>query len=231
MLEKLSQQQIEKFDKFAEILQRENERLNLTRILDAHQIKVRHFEDSLVILDKLKEIEANCQTTPKLVDIGSGAGFPGLALAIALPHWPIVSIEATGKKAQFQQLTTKELALDNVQVVHGRAEILGQNKNYRQKFDVATTRAVGSLAMIAELTVPMLKIGGDFIAWKGPKVEAELCKGQERLTILGTNKLSQQKYTLPGDNQESDYRIIHATKISDTPQKYPREFKIIKQKS
>lgn len=231
MLEKLSQQQAEKFNKLAEILQRENEKLNLTRISDVDHIKIRHFEDSLIILDRLKEIEADCQSNPKLVDVGSGAGFPALALAIALPSWWIVSIEATGKKAEFQQMAVKELALDNIQIVHSRAEILGQDRSYRQKFDVATTRAVGSLAMIAELTVPMLKIGGKFFAWKGPKVETELENGQKRLTALGTNQLSQQKYTLPNDSQESSYRIIQATKICNTPQQYPREFSVIKQES
>ncbi len=230
MLEKLSPEQIEKFNKFVEILQRENEKLNLTRILNTDEIKVRHFEDSLIISDRLKDIQTRCQTSPKLVDIGSGAGFPALALAIVLPGWQIVSIEATGKKAEFQQMVAKELALDNTKIVHGRAEILGQNKEYRQKFDVATTRAVGHLAIIAELAVPMLKIGGEFFAWKGPKVETELDKGQKKLTTLGCNQLRQEKYILPNDEQESDYRLIQATKISNTPEQHPREFKIIKQK-
>ena len=230
-LETFSPEHLKKFELFAEILQQENKRLNLTRITETCEIRSKHFEDSLVALPLLKEVEVNSNTSCSLVDIGSGAGFPSLALAIALPHWSIVSIEATGKKADFQLKVAAELDLSNVEVYKGRAEDLGNEFDFRQSFDVATSRALGNLALIAELAMPLVKVGGRFIAWKGPKLIEELEMGSKALKILGSGKITQIPYALPAqDPDQSNYRLLEVIKEKNTPGQYPRPFKDIKAK-
>ncbi|MHC4637316.1 MAG: 16S rRNA (guanine(527)-N(7))-methyltransferase RsmG [Planctomycetota bacterium] len=229
MLETLSAQQQKKFETFASLLIEAAKTTNLTSIKEPDQIISRHFEDSLIVLHRLRQVQQILPSKPFLVDIGSGAGLPALALAVTLPDWHITSIEATGKKAEFQLLVTKELNLQNVRILNARAEDIAHDPEYREKFDVTVTRAIGSLAMIAEFSVPLLRVGGIFLAWKGPKVESELKKGQNILTKLGCEKLKQSNYNLP--TLEGDFRIIEAEKIKPTPQKYPREFKTIKKNS
>jgi len=226
MLEKLSKEQKAKFDRLAEMLIVANRRVNLTRIAEPGEIRVRHFEDSLIILDRLREIEAAGRGTCSLADIGSGAGFPALALSIALPGWEVVSIEATGKKCDFQREAARELGLGNVEVIKGRAEELGRGERMRERFDAVTSRAVGSLAVNVELSLPLLKVGGKFFAWKGPKVDEELEEGKEMLEKLGAGEVVMWKYQLPG--AEGDFRIVEAAKTKKTPRQYPREFKVMK---
>ena len=224
MLDSLTDEQRGRFEKLGEMLIKANRRMNLTRISGAEEIRVRHFEDSLVILGRLDEIAGGGRC--RLADIGSGAGFPGLAIAIARPGWEVVSIEATGKKCEFQRAAVRELGLGNVEVIKGRAEELGRDERMREKFDAVTSRAVGSLAVNAELGVPLLKVGGRFFAWKGPKVEREWEKGRRMLERLGAGEAEMWGYELPG--LEGDFRIVEAVKVRETPRGYPREFKAIK---
>ena len=219
----------EKLDLLCKLLIEENSKYNLTRIVDPEQIAIRHFEDSLVVLELLESIGEKQNYRPKLIDIGSGAGFPSLALAVMLDDWDFVSLEATGKKVNFQQLAAKELGLDNFTAINGRAEDLAHDYKYRQKFNVATARAVGHLAMIAELAVPFLNTGGMFLAWKGPKVVDELPKASSIITKMGAVIDDQIPYTLPDENDEDiEYCIVKTVKKSSTPSLYPRQFGIIK---
>ncbi len=227
MLERLTEEQRGRFERLAEMLVEANRRVNLTRIVEAGQIRVRHFEDSLVILEKLDEIAAGVKTGKcGLADVGSGAGFPGLAIAIARPGWEVVSIEATRKKCEFQREAVRELGLGNVEVVQGRAEELGPQEGMRENFEAVTSRAVGSLAVNAELGVPLLKVGGRFFAWKGAKVEREWEKGRQMLEELGAGEVEMWGYELAG--VEGDFRIVEAVKVRKTPREYPRGFKLIK---
>ncbi len=227
MLEKLTQKQKQQFEQFAKILQAENEKINLTGITEPDQIRQRHFEDSLVVFERIKQIGRNF-ARPVLVDIGSGAGFPSLALAIVLEDWKIVSVESTGKKADFQRLVISELGLENVEVIGARAEEIGRVALYREKCDVVTVRALGVLALIAELGMPLLKVGGCFFAWKGPKLDQELAAGESMLKILGAGEIKQWPYSLPKQNVPTAFRIIEAVKSRPTPRAYPRSFKDIK---
>ena len=228
-LQEMTQSQRELFDEYAKLLQEENKRLNLTRITEIEDIRQRHFEDSLVVLPILKEYQAGLDRTPSLIDVGSGGGFPSLALAIALPDWSFTSIEATGKKVAFQNLVVNELGLGNVEVIQARAEEVANEFDFRETFDVATNRAVGVLSMVAELCVPFVRKGGLFLTWKGPKLSQEIGSGKKALHILGCNDLEELPYTLCGENPaQSGYRLLKATKRSHTPGEYPRAFKDIK---
>ena len=229
VLATLNQKQIEKFDLFAKILLQENEHLNLTRITDPDEIRLRHFEDSLVVLPLLNQLQSESDRLMSLIDVGSGGGFPGLALAIALPDWRIVSLEATGKKADFQELVVEELGLRNVEVYNERAEEMAKEDDFRERFDVGTARAVGHLSIIAELTMPFIRKGGTFLSWKGPKLDEEMAAGKEACKILGGRKFEQIRYALPGeDMQTSGYRIFEVFKEAKCPSTYPREYKAIK---
>ncbi len=228
-LQEMTQVQKEQFDEFARLLQEENKRLNLTRITEIEEIRQRHFEDSLVALQILREYQTTLKHSPTLIDVGSGGGFPALALAIALPNWSVTSVEATGKKVAFQNLVVKELALSNVEVVQARAEEVSGEFDFRETFDVATNRAVGALSMVAELCVPFVRKGGLFITWKGPRLSQEIDSGKKALNILGCDNIEQLPYALCGeDASQSGYRLLKATKRSHTPGEYPRAFKDIK---
>jgi 16S rRNA (guanine527-N7)-methyltransferase len=229
MFNTLSDDQKKKLELYAELLIEDNKHLNLTRITEADEIRTRHFEDSLVVLPTLLDAQNQIEGRPGLIDIGSGAGFPGLVLAIALPLWQITSIEATGKKANFQQKIVAALGLTNVTIVPARAEELAQDQKYRKKFDVATVRAVGHLSINVELCVPFLRIGGLFLAWKGPKVEKEMPRATKIIKKLGLGEVEQKRYSLSGI--AGDFRIIEARKLRQTPPKYPREYKVIKKES
>lgn len=226
MIENLSRKQQKKFKKFADLILKVNKTTNLVRVKNKEELYSRHFEDSLVILEKLKTACEGIQE-PKLIDIGSGGGFPCIPLAIVLEDWQIFSVESTGKKADFQEMAADKLELDNFTVINSRAEVLGQNKRYREKFDAATSRAVGSLATIAELSVPFIKVGGLFVTLKGPKVEEELKEGSNRLNRLGCENPEIENYTL--GEFITHGRIVTSTKKKPTPRKYPREYKVIKQ--
>ncbi len=219
----------DKIDRLCELLITENAKYNLTRIVDPDQIEIRHFEDSLIVLELLEDYASKFNYRPKLLDIGSGAGFPSLALAIMLDNWDFISLEATGKKVKFQQLAAKELELTNFEAINGRAEELAHNFKYREKFDIVTARAVGHLALISELALPFLMISGMFLAWKGPKVIEEMPLAEKVIKQLGGDKPDQIAYSLPDqDENDIDYCIIKTVKQFRSPVAFPRPYGIIK---
>lgn len=229
IIETLSDHQKEQLDIFLKILIEENDKLNITRITSPEQVRIRHFEDSLAPLAMLKEYAQNTDLMPSLVDIGSGGGFPGLVLAIALPDWNIVSVEATGKKADFQYKVVEEAGITNAEVINDRAEELAQEEEYREMYDFAVNRAVGNVSLIAELTGAFVRQGGYFLSYKGPKADEELISGMKALKILGFGDVEQVPYANFGEDG-TDFRIVRAQKLKSTPKKYPREFRLIKNK-
>lgn len=224
----ITEDQATKLDQLSDLLRKENETHNLTRITDPEEIKQRHFLDSLIAVEI---INSHAKTkTPKVVDIGSGAGFPGLVLAIAMPNINLTSVEATGKKIDFQKQALAEMKLGNVEAIHARAEELSNNPKYREQFDFAVSRAVADLAILSELCLPFVKPGGYFLAWKGQKAVEEIKNAKQAIKALGGQMTDLAPYTLDEDDNEGNLQIIIIKKITQTQKKFPRSYRAIKNK-
>jgi len=202
----------EQFDLYSQELLKWNEMTNLTAITEPEEIKTKHFLDSLTVLDILPE------NTRTLIDIGSGAGFPGLPIKIARPDVSVTLIEAVGKKVDFLNHLIGKLELKNIQAIHTRAEEIGQLPEYREKYDVATARAVAELKILVEYALPLIKIGGVFIAQKIlGTLEVEQAKNA--IEILGGKIKEIRDASLPG---LEFHQLVIIEKIKPTPEKYPR---------
>ncbi len=197
-----------------------NKKFNLTRITDPEEVKVKHFEDSLALL------QFNQLVDQSVIDIGTGAGFPGLPLKIACPNIKLTLVEATGKKVEFLKHIINLLGLTDVRIITGRAEDIA--KEEREKYDLAVARAVAKLPVLAEYCLPFVKIGGQFVAYKENKVEAEVKKSRKAIEILGGRLLDIKKIKL------SRFDIVRSLvlidKVSPTPSKYPRRPGMAKKK-
>ena len=220
-----------KLDRFSELLIAENQKYNLTRIDSPRQIETRHFLDSLTGLFLLDERSQRKSQPLKILDIGSGAGFPGLVLAIVRPAWQIVSLEATEKKANFQMMVCDTLGLDNATVLSGRAEAVAHHAAYRQQFDVVTARALAAMPVLAELSLGFVKIGGVGLYWKGPSVKEELVTAQAAIKQMGAEIENTLSYTLQTEDSEpAKLSLVICRKTKVTPKQYPRVFGMIKKK-
>ena len=211
---RFSVEQIEQFYKYMNLLIEWNEKMNLTAITEPKEIILKHFIDSITIL---KYIDDNS----KLVDVGTGAGFPGVPLSIMNPTLKITLVDSLNKRLIFLQEVVKELNLKNIEIVHARAEEFGQNKNYREKFDIATSRAVANLATLSEYLVPLEKIGGKIISMKASNAKEEINDAQKAIEVLGGKIEKIEEFDLP----ESDIgrTIIIIDKNKCTPAIYPRK--------
>ena len=211
---RFSVEQIEQFYKYMNLLIEWNEKMNLTAITEPKEIILKHFIDSVTIL---KYIDDNS----KLVDVGTGAGFPGVPLSIMNPTLKITLVDSLNKRLIFLQEVVKELNLKNIEIVHARAEEFGQNKNYREKFDIATSRAVANLATLSEYLVPLVKIGGKIISMKASNAKEEINDAQKAIEVLGGKIEKIEEFDLP----ESDIgrTIIIIDKNKCTPAIYPRK--------
>ncbi|HBQ28847.1 hypothetical protein DK28_0213570 [Peptococcaceae bacterium SCADC1_2_3] len=212
----LSKEQVEKFSLYAQLLLLEQEKLNLTAILTAKEIACKHFLDSLTCLTLLPYSLKN----QAVIDLGTGAGFPGLPLKIAQPEIKLTLLEVKRKKVSFLQGLIKQLNIGEVQVINRRAEEIGQDNCYRDKFDYVVVRAVARLSVILEYSLPLLKKGGFFIAWKGPAVNPELEEANRAMQFLGGKLRQVAAIRLPFLNAER--RLVIVQKIGITPLRYPR---------
>lgn len=220
-----------KLEQFSELLIAENQKYNLTRIDSPEQIGVRHFLDSLTGLSVLDTLAQKTGKALRILDIGSGAGFPGLVLAIVRPAWQIVSLEATEKKANFQQMVCDALGLENTTVLKGRAEAVAHLAAYRQQFDAVTARALAATPVLAELSLGFVKIGGVGLYWKGPSVKEELETARAAVKQMGAEIENTLSYTLQTENAEpAKLSLVICRKIKATPKQYPRVFGMIKKK-
>lgn len=228
-LQALLQEHREQLDRVVELLIAENQKYNLTRIDSPEQIGVRHFLDSLAGLSVLDNLSQKTDKPLRILDIGSGAGFPGLVLAIVRPDWQITSLEATGKKVAFQQSICDALGLKNCTVLNGRAETLAHEAKYRQQFDVVTARALAAMPMLAELSLGFVKIGGLGLYWKGPTVNDELDAADDAIKHMGGTIETIFSYTLPTTEDEAvAMSLVVCCKTNATPKPYPRVFGVIK---
>ena len=199
---------------FMKILLEENEKVNLTAITEENEIIIKHFIDSLTINKYL--INAN-----KILDLGTGAGFPGIPLKIVNKDKEFVLVDSLNKRIEFLNKVKEKCELENLELIHSRAEDLAKNINYREKFDVVTSRAVANLRTLAEYLLPFVKKEGICICMKGPNVDNELEEAKNSINILGGKIEKIEKIFLKENDMERNILIIR--KIQNTPNKYPRK--------
>ena len=213
----LSDIQIEQLDKYYELLVEWNSFMNLTGITDYEEVMLKHYLDSLVL--KLPINGENKHI--KLIDVGTGAGFPGLPLKIAYPEAEVVLFDSLNKRIKFLDEVINTLGLKNVTTIHGRAEDGGRNPKLREQFDVSVSRAVADLAVLSEYNLPFVKVGGYFVAYKSKDVDAEVEKSKKAIGILGGEVEKVDKFTLPETDIER--ALVYIKKVKNTGKKYPRK--------
>jgi 16S rRNA (guanine527-N7)-methyltransferase len=221
----LTEEQIALFQRFSGLLIEWNQRFNLTAIDSPEQIEIRHFLDSLGCLLVWSQLTAEVGLAPtrgalQAIDVGAGAGLPGLALKIVWPGLRLTLLEATGKKVQFLDHVITELGLHNVSALHGRAEDVAHQPEQRAAYDLVTARAVAALAPLLELTLPFLRTGGWLLAQKGPTAAAEAMGAERALAILGGRLHAVYPVEIPF--LAEDRYIIVVQKGYPTPGQYPR---------
>lgn len=219
----------QQFDQLTQLLLRENEKYNLTRITSPEQIHQRHFMDSLTAIPILDAIAANAPQPLRIIDVGSGAGFPSLPLAIVRPQWSFCSLEATAKKVRFQQMAAETLQLDNLRVLQGRAEEIAHRPAFREQFDIACGRALAAMPMLVELLAAFVKPHGNMILWKGSNVQQELTDAHKAFSKMGLAIERTLPYELLTGEQESViFSLVLCQKKKTSPVQYPRAFSVIK---
>jgi 16S rRNA (guanine527-N7)-methyltransferase len=217
----LSQTQAAQFEHYLAALTAWNTHTNLTAIIEPNDVRVRHFLDSLSLVKVTGFAHLLAAPTPHIIDVGTGAGFPGLALAIAFPALQVTLLEATGKKVQFLQHVIDTLALPNAHTYHARAEEAGQSVKHRAHYDWVVARAVARLPGLVEYLLPLAKVGGLCIAMKGTTAQAEADDSRKALAVLGGRVRGIERIHLPNVNDEHALIIMEKTKA--TPATYPRK--------
>lgn len=212
----LTHEQVNQFDKYGDLLIEWNQKINLTAITEPDEVAIKHFVDSLMCLQYL-----NFEENYSIIDIGTGAGFPGLPIKISQEKLSLTLLDSLQKRCNFLQNVVDELKLKDVQVIHGRAEEKGQDKKLREKFNIAFARAVTNLPVLVEYCLPFVKVGGFFVSLKGPDVNQEIADAKNALKILGGKIVDIKQFKLP--IIEDPRSLIIIEKTSPTPKNYPRK--------
>ena len=214
----LTDEQIEQFLQYYEMLVEKNKVMNLTGITEYEEVIQKHFLDSLSLIRVIPDIASQKLT---VIDLGTGAGFPGIPLKIACPELEITLMDSLNKRILFLQEVIDALGLKKVSAVHGRAEEMASNATHRQQYDLCVSRAVSNLAVLTEYCLPFVKKGGLFVSYKSADSDAEIQEGKKAISILGGKLTSVDKFQLP----DSDLRraLVCIKKVKDTPKKYPRK--------
>lgn len=215
---KLTDKQIKQFETYFKELVATNQHVNLTRITEEEDVYLKHFFDSVTPLFYFKDYFTGEKT---LCDVGAGAGFPSIPIKILMPKLKVTIVDSLAKRLNFLQDLIEKLDLENVELVHGRAEDVGQNAKYREKFELVTARAVANMTTLSEYCLPLVKKGGYFVALKGPKAGSELADSNKALQVLGGKMIKDIEFTLP--NSDEERTLILVEKIKSTPKKYPRQ--------
>ena len=208
--------QIDQFKRYRELILEWNEKVNLTSITDPEEFEIKHYVDSIVIF-KCSQF----QSAGKVIDIGTGAGFPGIPLAILNPDKEFVLLDSLNKRVKIIQELSAEIGLKNVHFCHGRAEEFAHKKEYREQFDLCVSRAVANLAVLSEYCLPFVRTGGWFSAYKSASAEEEIQSAQKAVTTLGGELKESYVPEIAGFNL--DHRIVMISKTKKTLSKYPRK--------
>lgn len=212
----LSEVQKEQFDRYYELLIEWNKVMNLTGITEYDEVILKHFIDSLTIV-KIKDMN----TVTSLIDVGTGAGFPGIPIKIAFPHIRIVLLDSLNKRLKFLNTVIEELNLTSIETLHGRAEDHARKAEYREQFDLCVSRAVANLSTLSEYCIPFVKKDGDFISYKSGASDEEIKQSEKAVKILGGKIEKTEKFMLAGTDMGR--ALVQIRKTKNTPNRYPRK--------
>lgn len=211
-------EQLEQLEQYYELLIQKNKVMNLTAITELEEVAVKHFADSLSLVKAVPNLG---ELPVKIIDVGTGAGFPGIPLKIIFPKLDITLLDSLNKRVKFLNEVIGTLKLQGITAVHGRAEDYGRDKKYRENFDFCVSRAVANLAVLSEYCVPFVKIEGYFIPYKSGQIDEELKQAEKAVKTFGGKIEKKTAFTLPGTDMERS--LISIKKEKATSMKYPRK--------
>lgn len=212
----LNDKQLQQFDKYYELLVEWNKVMNLTGITEYEEVNEKHFIDSLSLVKVLSITDIS-----SVIDIGTGAGFPGIPLKIVFPHLKVTLLDSLNKRINFLNKVIEELELKDIHTIHGRAEDFARQEEYREQYDLCVSRAVANLSTLSEYCLPYVKQGGAFIPYKSGEIEEEVLQSKTAVKILGGKMDGIVKFVLPGSDISRSF--IKIKKIKKTGKKFPRK--------